>query len=77
MNFFGQVVETPLPYDDIQEVRQRLTEVSPNLTRYGDVEEANFFAQAETLAKVRIYPVFSPLACKGFFRLDNLQKKKK
>ena len=57
MWIFGQVVETPLPYDDIQEVRQRLTEVSPNLTRYGDVEEANFFAQAETLAKVSSYPV--------------------
>ena len=57
MSFFGQVVETPLPYDDIQDVRQRLTEVSPNLTRYGDVEQANFFAQAETLAKVRIYQI--------------------
>ena len=51
--WFGQVASQTLPYEELQEVRQRLTEVSPNLTRYGDLEEANFFAQAETLAKVR------------------------
>ena len=44
-----------MPYDKLQEVRQRLTEVSPNLTRYGDVEEANYFAQAVELAKVRSF----------------------
>ena len=39
-----------LPYDNIQEIRGRLNQVSPNLTRYGLVEEANFFAQAAELA---------------------------
>ena len=39
-----------LPYDNIQEIRTRLNQVSPNLTRYGLVEEANFFAQAAELA---------------------------
>ena len=34
------------------QIRRRLTEVSPNLTRYGDVEAANYFAQAVELAKV-------------------------
>lgn len=41
-----------LPYDTLTQVRARLTEVSPNLTRYGDVEAANYFAQAVELAKV-------------------------
>jgi len=27
-----------------------MTEISPNLTKYGDVEEANYFAQASELA---------------------------
>ena len=49
-----QVVGEPLPYDSLAEIRRRMTEVSPNLTRYGDVEEANFFAQAAELAKVRL-----------------------
>lgn len=33
-------------------MRDRLAEVSPNLVRYGDVEEANYFAQASALAQV-------------------------
>lgn len=45
-----QVLGETLPYDNIQEVRGRLNQVSPNLTRYGLVEEANFFAQAAELA---------------------------
>ncbi|XP_071803111.1 NADH-ubiquinone oxidoreductase 75 kDa subunit, mitochondrial-like [Asterias amurensis] len=48
----SEVAGQSLPYDELQEIRNRLTQVSPNLTRYGDVEEANFFAQAETMAKV-------------------------
>lgn len=43
-----------LPYDTIDEVRDRLAEVSPNLVRYDDVEEANFFKQANELSKVRL-----------------------
>ena len=42
-----------LPYDNIQEIRGRLNQVSPNLTRYGLVEEANFFAQAAELAAMQ------------------------
>ena len=41
-----------MPYDNLNEVRRRLAQMSPNLTRYGDVEEANYFKQAEELAKV-------------------------
>lgn len=43
-----------LPYDNLNEVRSRLEEVAPHLVRYGDVESANFFAQALEVAKVRI-----------------------
>lgn len=47
-----KVVGVKLPYDTLTQLRARLTEVSPNLTRYGDVEAANYFAQAVELAKV-------------------------
>lgn len=46
----SEVVGETLPYDSLQEVRARLNQVAPNLTRYGLVEEANFFAQAAELA---------------------------
>lgn len=41
-----------MPYESLKEVRERLGQVSPNLTRYGDVEEGNFSAQAVELSKV-------------------------
>jgi hypothetical protein len=49
-----KVVGVKLPYDTLTQLRARLTEVSPNLTRYGDVEAANYFAQSIELAKVII-----------------------
>lgn len=45
--FFGQ----PLPYDKLSDVRRRLGEVSPTLTRYNQVEEANYFKQAAELGQ--------------------------
>jgi len=47
----SEVIGETLPYDTIQQIRGRLAEVSPNLTRYGLIEEANYFAQAAQLAK--------------------------
>ncbi|KAF0291374.1 NADH-ubiquinone oxidoreductase subunit, mitochondrial [Amphibalanus amphitrite] len=47
----SEVVGEGLPYDTLAELRRRMTEISPNLTRYGDVEETNYFAQAAELAK--------------------------
>ena len=41
-----------LPYDDFHGVRDRLAQVAPNLTHYGCVEEANFFAVAAKMAQV-------------------------
>ncbi|XP_064100257.1 NADH-ubiquinone oxidoreductase 75 kDa subunit, mitochondrial-like [Macrobrachium nipponense] len=48
----AQISGVSLTYDNLEAVRARLAEVSPNLTRYGDVEEANYFAQASELAKL-------------------------
>ena len=47
-----QIVGSTLPYDELSEVRERLSEVAPHLTRYDDMEPANFFALAEKLLKV-------------------------
>ncbi|XP_012691138.1 NADH-ubiquinone oxidoreductase 75 kDa subunit, mitochondrial [Clupea harengus] len=40
-----------LPYETLEEVRGRLEEVSPNLVRYDDVEQANYFKQANELSQ--------------------------
>jgi len=47
----SEIVGHKLPYDSLHEIRHRLEEVSPNLTRYGEVEEANYFKQAADLSK--------------------------
>ena len=49
-----QIAGNTLPYDNLEEIRRRLSELSPNLTRYGDVEEANFFNLALGLMQVRM-----------------------
>lgn len=46
------MVGESLPYDDLNGIRQRLTEIAPHLTRYGSAEDANYFAQATELSKV-------------------------
>ncbi|XP_065929053.1 NADH-ubiquinone oxidoreductase 75 kDa subunit, mitochondrial isoform X2 [Magallana gigas] len=48
----SEILEKPLPYDTIQEIRSRLEDVAPHLTRYGEAEEANYFKQANELTKV-------------------------
>lgn len=53
-----QLAGVTLPYSSLEEVRTRLAEVSPNLVRYDDVEEANYFKQANELAKVLTFAVF-------------------
>ncbi|XP_014292532.1 NADH-ubiquinone oxidoreductase 75 kDa subunit, mitochondrial [Halyomorpha halys] len=47
----SEVVGQKLPYDTLNEIRGRLEQVSPNLTRYGEAEEANFYDQATELSK--------------------------
>uniref|UniRef100_A0AAX7TMX2 NADH-ubiquinone oxidoreductase 75 kDa subunit, mitochondrial n=1 Tax=Astatotilapia calliptera TaxID=8154 RepID=A0AAX7TMX2_ASTCA len=46
----SELTGVTLPYDSLDEIRSRLAEVSPNLVRYDDVEEANYFKQANELA---------------------------
>lgn len=60
-----------LPYDTLDEVRNRLAEVSPNLVRYDDVEEANYFKQANELSKVSCY---LPPACVKLIKEEALIK---
>ncbi|XP_061580436.1 NADH-ubiquinone oxidoreductase 75 kDa subunit, mitochondrial-like [Cololabis saira] len=47
----SELAGVTLPYDTLDEVRNRLAEVSPNLVRYDDVEGANYFKQANELSK--------------------------
>ncbi|XP_063069423.1 NADH-ubiquinone oxidoreductase 75 kDa subunit, mitochondrial-like [Engraulis encrasicolus] len=47
----SELADVALPYDTVDEVRLRLADVSPNLVRYDDVEEANYFKQANELSK--------------------------
>ncbi|XP_012271285.1 NADH-ubiquinone oxidoreductase 75 kDa subunit, mitochondrial [Orussus abietinus] len=47
----SEICDICLPYDNINEVRDRLEEVAPHLVRYGEVEASNFFAQALELAQ--------------------------
>ena len=50
-----------LKYDTLEAVRSRLAEVSPNLVRYGDVEDANYFKQAQELAQVSVCIFVCPM----------------
>ncbi|XP_007546594.1 NADH-ubiquinone oxidoreductase 75 kDa subunit, mitochondrial isoform X1 [Poecilia formosa] len=47
----SELAGVTLPYDSLDEVRDRLVEVSPNLVRYDELEEANYFKQANELSK--------------------------
>lgn len=61
----SEVVGARLPYDNLTQLRRRMGEISPNLTRYGDVEEANYFKQAVELAKLaQAKPADAPLDVK-------------
>ncbi|NWR44279.1 NDUS1 oxidoreductase, partial [Regulus satrapa] len=69
-----------LPYENLDEIRKRLEEVSPNLVRYDDVEEANYFVQANELAKLvkqqlLADPLVPPqLTIKDFYMTDSISR---
>lgn len=42
MRALSEVVEKPLPYDDIYEVRNRICELAPHLVKYDHVENYGF-----------------------------------
>lgn len=48
----SEIIGVKLPYDNLREIRCRLEEVAPHLTRYGDAETANYFKQAGELNRV-------------------------
>ncbi|XP_051883838.1 NADH-ubiquinone oxidoreductase 75 kDa subunit, mitochondrial [Pristis pectinata] len=76
----SEVAGMTLPYDTLDEVRERLAEVSPNLICYDDVEEANFFKQANELAKlvnqqILNEPLIPPqLTIKDFYMTDPISR---
>ncbi|KAM4558891.1 NADH-ubiquinone oxidoreductase 75 kDa subunit, mitochondrial-like [Odontesthes bonariensis] len=76
----SELAGVPLPYDTLDEVRNRLAEVSPNLVRYDDVEEANYFKQANELSKgvnqaVLTEPLVPPqLTVKDFYMTDPISR---
>lgn len=53
----SEVAGRTLPYDDIKQLRHRITEIAPHLVRFGDVEEAGYLKQALQLAKMPSGPV--------------------
>ncbi|OCT61350.1 NADH-ubiquinone oxidoreductase 75 kDa subunit, mitochondrial isoform X2 [Xenopus laevis] len=76
----SELAGVTLPYEDHDGVRKRLQEVSPNLVRYDDVEEANYFKQATELAKlvnqqILADPLVPPqLAIKDFYMTDPITR---
>uniref|UniRef100_A0A1I8J2W1 NADH-ubiquinone oxidoreductase 75 kDa subunit, mitochondrial n=1 Tax=Macrostomum lignano TaxID=282301 RepID=A0A1I8J2W1_9PLAT len=47
----SELAGAPLPYDNLNQVRARMAQIAPHLTRYDSVEEANYFSQCLQLAK--------------------------
>nr|XP_020490125.1 NADH-ubiquinone oxidoreductase 75 kDa subunit, mitochondrial [Labrus bergylta] len=76
----SELAGVTLPYDSLEEVRDRLAEVSPNLVRYDEVEEANYFKQANELSKavnqaVLAEPLVPPqLTVKDFYMTDPISR---
>ncbi|MBN3312543.1 NDUS1 oxidoreductase, partial [Atractosteus spatula] len=76
----SELAGVTLPYDTLDEVRVRLSEVSPNLVRYDDVEGANYFKQAHELSKavnqtLLADPLAPPmLTVKDFYMTDPISR---
>jgi len=76
----SELLGVTLPYDKLQEVRQRMSEISPALVRVGEVEEANFFAQSLEAAKAaNASLVADPLVppqqkLKDFYMTDSISR---
>ncbi|XP_047457213.1 NADH-ubiquinone oxidoreductase 75 kDa subunit, mitochondrial-like [Mugil cephalus] len=76
----SELAGVTLPYDTLDEVRNRLAEVSPNLVRYDDVEDANYFKQANELSKavnqtLLTEPLVPPqLTVRDFYMTDPISR---
>ena len=60
----SEVVGATLPYDTLDELRNRLEDIAPHLVRYGNLEANNFYAQAEQLVKVKFHKFLKLLIVK-------------
>ncbi|XP_021119095.1 NADH-ubiquinone oxidoreductase 75 kDa subunit, mitochondrial [Heterocephalus glaber] len=76
----SEIAGITVPYDTLDQVRNRLEEVSPNLVRYDDVEGANYFQQASELSKLvnqqlLADPLVPPqLTIKDFYMTDSISR---
>ncbi|XP_046969797.1 NADH-ubiquinone oxidoreductase 75 kDa subunit, mitochondrial [Vanessa cardui] len=75
----SEVVGSRLPYDNIDEVRTRMSEVSPALVAYGEVQDNNYFAQARTLSQSLQKPVSGKLdvqlkKLEDYFMTDSISR---
>lgn len=50
----SEVAGAALPYDTLDELRNRMEDIAPHLVRYGHLEENNFYAQAGQMSKVSV-----------------------
>ena len=48
----SEVIGTPLSYDNLDQLRARMADVSPTLVNLGHLERANFFQENVKLAQV-------------------------
>ncbi|XP_030025978.2 LOW QUALITY PROTEIN: NADH-ubiquinone oxidoreductase 75 kDa subunit, mitochondrial [Manduca sexta] len=75
----SEVVGERLPYDNLDEVRTRMSEISPALVSYGDVQDNNYFAQARALAQSLQKPVSGKLdvqlkTLEDYFMTDSISR---
>ncbi|EPB68887.1 putative NADH dehydrogenase, G subunit [Ancylostoma ceylanicum] len=57
----SEVAGKPLPYDDLKQIRHRISEIAPHLVRFGDIEPAGYLKQGLQLAKAPSGPVDADL----------------
>lgn len=69
-----------LRYNDLDEIRDRIEQVAPNLTRIGSLEEANYFKQNIELLKqhqtsFHNQPLTPPInSLKDFYMTDPISR---
>ncbi|XP_058789772.1 NADH-ubiquinone oxidoreductase 75 kDa subunit, mitochondrial isoform X2 [Phymastichus coffea] len=76
----SEIAGSCLPYDDIHQVRKRISEVAPHILRYGDVEDTNYGDKVYQLAELDHQPfLLEPINIKQktldqFYMTDSISK---
>lgn len=75
----SEIIGLKLPYDNLLEIRDRLNEVAPHLTRYGEAERANYFKEAALLSEGNKQVNDSPIELKikelqDYFMTDSISR---